>query len=102
MKSGDKYGMLTLIEKTTRPEGKNPRGTWWLCQCDCGEKRDEAIRKDCELRPNRFAPKNAVMKYCKSCRNGNSLEFCGCEETCPLYKFMPAIIQEVADKIRGK
>lgn len=70
-------------------------------QCDCGEKRDEVICKDCELRPNRFAPKNAVMKYCKSCRNGNSLEFCGCEETCPLYKFMPAIIQEVADKIRG-
>ena len=30
--------MLTLIEKTSRPKGKNQRGTWWLCQCDCGKK----------------------------------------------------------------
>ena len=30
--------MLTLVEKTSRPKGKNPRGTWWLCQCDCGKK----------------------------------------------------------------
>lgn len=36
MKKGDKYGMLTLIDKTGRPEGKNRRGTWWLCKCDCG------------------------------------------------------------------
>lgn len=36
MKKDDKYGMLTLIKKVPKPEGKNPRGTWWLCKCDCG------------------------------------------------------------------
>lgn len=36
MKKGDKYGMLTLIDKVSRPEGKNRGGTWWLCKCDCG------------------------------------------------------------------
>lgn len=38
IKSGDRYGMLTLVEKTSRPKGKNQRGTWWICQCDCGKK----------------------------------------------------------------
>jgi group I intron endonuclease len=37
MKENDRYGMLTLIKRVPKPEGKNFRGSWWLCQCDCGQ-----------------------------------------------------------------
>lgn len=37
MKSGDKYGMLTLIKKVPRPKEKIRKGEYWLCKCDCGE-----------------------------------------------------------------
>lgn len=69
-------------------------------QCDCGEPRDTSLCNDCQLKPGRFTPKNAVLKYCRDCRGGNSLEFCGCEDTCPLYKFMPALIKEIADRMK--
>lgn len=36
MKSGDRYGMLTVIKKVPRPQDKNYRGSWWQCKCDCG------------------------------------------------------------------
>lgn len=38
MKAGDKFGMLTLIEKVSKPEDKNRTGAYWLCKCDCGNK----------------------------------------------------------------
>lgn len=37
MKSGDKYGMLTLIKKVPKPEEKTRKGQYWLCKCDCGK-----------------------------------------------------------------
>lgn len=36
MKSGDKYGMLTLIKKVPKPLDKKRTGQYWLCKCDCG------------------------------------------------------------------
>lgn len=36
MKSGDRYGMLTLIKRVPKPADKNRTGQYWLCQCDCG------------------------------------------------------------------
>lgn len=36
MKKGDKIGMLTLIKKVPKPEEKTRTGTYWLCQCLCG------------------------------------------------------------------
>lgn len=69
-------------------------------QCNCGEKKDENRCKICELKPGRFALKNSVRKYCKTCRNGNSIEYCGCEEKCSLYQFIPALIKEISDKLK--
>lgn len=40
MKPNDRYGMLTIIKRVPKPADKNPRGSWWLCKCDCG---NEAI-----------------------------------------------------------
>ena len=37
MKKGDKIGMLTLIEKVSKPEGRKREGQYWLCKCDCGK-----------------------------------------------------------------
>lgn len=37
MKTGEKYGMLTLLEKVPRPEGQKRKGTYWKCSCDCGQ-----------------------------------------------------------------
>lgn len=36
MKSGDKIGLLTLIEKVPKPEHKTRTGTYWKCECACG------------------------------------------------------------------
>jgi len=36
MEKGQKFGLLTLIKEVPRPEGKNRKGKYWLCQCDCG------------------------------------------------------------------
>lgn len=36
MKKGDKYGMLTLIQKVPKPKDKKRTGQYWLCKCDCG------------------------------------------------------------------
>ena len=32
---GNKYGKLLVIKKAPRPENR-PKGTYWLCKCDCG------------------------------------------------------------------
>ena len=32
--TGQKSGMLTVIERVERPKGK--RGTWYRCKCECG------------------------------------------------------------------
>ena len=37
MKTGDQIGLLTLIKKVPRPENKKREGTYWQCQCECGE-----------------------------------------------------------------
>lgn len=49
LKSGDKYGKLTLLESTIKREKrKNNNGvntTFWKCKCDCGNIK-ENIRED--------------------------------------------------------
>jgi group I intron endonuclease len=49
MKKGDKFGMLTLIEKTSAPNDNKRKGTFWLCQCDCGNMK---IAHQSDLRAN--------------------------------------------------
>ena len=34
--SGNKYGKLTVIKKVPKPKNKLIRGSWWLCNCECG------------------------------------------------------------------
>ena len=54
--SGEKFGLLTVVRKIDTPEGKNPKYTYWLCKCDCG---------------------NDVVKYTDLLRSGKS-KSCGC------------------------
>lgn len=70
-------------------------------QCNCGEKPDEKRCKICELKPGRFALKNSIRKYCKSCRNGNPIDYCGSENYCTLYPFIPALMKEITDKLQS-
>lgn len=37
MQSGDIFGLLTLIKKVPQPENKKRKGTYWLCECACGQ-----------------------------------------------------------------
>jgi len=41
--SGKRFGKLVVLEQTERPKGVKNRETYWLCQCDCGNKK--AIRR---------------------------------------------------------
>lgn len=36
MNVGDKIGLLTLLEKTVKPENVFRKGIYWKCQCECG------------------------------------------------------------------
>lgn len=36
MEGGDRVGLLLLIEKVPKPINKTRDGTYWLCECDCG------------------------------------------------------------------
>ena len=56
MEHGEKYGMLTLIKKIERPLDRKRKGTYWLCQCDCG---------------------NTCVRHTSDLKNGDS-KSCGC------------------------
>lgn len=51
---GQKFGRLEVIEKHLRPKNARPRGSVWLCKCDCG--------KYCLVRA-----KNLMSGHTKSC-----------------------------------
>lgn len=34
--SGNKYGKLLVIKQVSKPRTTCRRGSWWLCQCECG------------------------------------------------------------------
>lgn len=34
--TGQRFGKLTVIERTAKPEGIKRTTTYWLCKCDCG------------------------------------------------------------------
>jgi len=36
---GKTFGRLTVIDFADKPKGVNKRGTYWLCQCRCGNKK---------------------------------------------------------------
>lgn len=66
----------------------------------CNTENDKELCKGCIIK-RCSSPKTAMLRYCKECRNGNPLEFCGCEDECPLYKYMPLLLQEQSNKIHG-
>ena len=37
--SGKRFGRWSVLKQTDPPQDWEHRGTWWLCQCDCGIKR---------------------------------------------------------------
>ena len=69
-------------------------------ECQCGEPKDEKLCKNCLLSKGSNLH-TKIVRYCKDCRGGNGLEYCGCESTCALYPYMTALIKEMADKIQG-
>ena len=67
----------------------------------CNLEKDLDLCKNCKLNN----PKNinlSILKYCKECLNGNTLEYCGCEDSCPLYKVVPILKSEFAEKLKKK
>jgi len=67
----------------------------------CNSEKDENLCKGCKLNN----PKNyslSILKYCKECLNGNDLEYCGCENSCSLYKCIPTLKSEIAEKLKRK
>lgn len=36
---GQKFGRLTVLDRVEKPEGTKGRNSFWLCNCDCGEKK---------------------------------------------------------------
>lgn len=47
MEPGDKIGLLTLVEKTERPKDKKRTGTYWKCECECG---NFCVKHDSDLK----------------------------------------------------
>ncbi len=37
--SGDRVGMITILHRVPRPEGKKSKSSWWMCLCDCGAQK---------------------------------------------------------------
>ena len=67
----------------------------------CNSEKDESLCKGCKLNN----PKNyslSILKYCKECLNGNDLEYCGSENLCPLYKYIPTLKSEITEKLKKK
>ncbi len=34
--TGMRFGRLTVMNRTPRPEYHTGKGAWWECRCDCG------------------------------------------------------------------
>lgn len=34
--TGQKFGLLTVIQQTKKPENYKTKGVYWICKCDCG------------------------------------------------------------------
>lgn len=34
--TNNKYGKLTVIKQVAKPKNSSIRGSWWLCNCECG------------------------------------------------------------------
>ena len=43
---GQRFGLLTVIGRATRPGSRKGAGLWWSCQCDCG---GQCVREGHEL-----------------------------------------------------
>ncbi len=37
--TGQRFGRLVALERAEKPKNKKTKGTYWLCQCDCGEQQ---------------------------------------------------------------
>ena len=42
--TGQRFGRLVVISKIYKPEGATQTGSWWLCQCDCGQQKKISSR----------------------------------------------------------
>lgn len=67
---------------------------------ECNSEKDLELCKGCKLKGNNKSL--SILKYCKECLNGNDLEYCGCEETCALYKYIPKLKAEIVEKLKKK
>jgi 5-methylcytosine-specific restriction endonuclease McrA len=61
---GEKFGKLTVISKTEKPENKKTPGTYWKCVCECG---NETIASGTLLR-------KGSRKSCGHCLSQSQLE----------------------------
>ena len=39
IRKGDKFGLLTVIQETPKPENRKTKGKYYLCQCECGNQK---------------------------------------------------------------
>jgi hypothetical protein len=37
--TGQRFGRLVPIARSSQPEGSRQHSSWWLCQCDCGKRK---------------------------------------------------------------
>lgn len=63
------------------------------------EEKDDELCASCEIHKMSNI-RNAIIRYCKSCRNGNPLDVCVSKD-CPYYKIMPVLLKEISDKLQG-
>ena len=75
-----KFGMLTVVEKTGKPNINSEKRVWWKCKCDCGNEcikatktltRGEAKSCGCLRKTtNKVVFKDGVaLIYLKNCKN---------------------------------
>ncbi len=76
-KTGKKFGHLTVIEVTDKPEHLKSHEYWWLCKCDCGNLKK--VRGSC-LTLNKVKScgcfrKESMRKISKTHGKTNTMEF---------------------------
>ena len=92
---GERFGKLVVVERANKPEGSKETAAFWLCKCDCGNKKkvrssDLLSRgtKSCgclrspDITGQRFGRLTAVRKTEKRYHNGVVWQcLCDCGNT---------------------
>lgn len=94
--SGNKYGKLTVLKQVPKPRNKSIRGSWWLCNCECGNevivrgnalKTGNTVSCGCSNSKGELLIRNILNDYNINFNTQHTFDDCRSEITNWLLKF---------------